>query len=95
MRQTFDYVYLAPTIESWRTSVRSTFVIIGSDEALDLNALSHTDGGDGSVILASQIMSQEELDALLAERKRVVLTDRYAPVDQMLSSVFLDKAPTE
>lgn len=95
MRQTFDHVYLAPTIESWRTSVRSTFVIIGTDKALDLNALSHTDGGDGSVVLASQMMSQDDLDALLAERAQVILTDRYAPVDQMLSAVFLDKAPTE
>ena len=95
MRQTFDYVYLAPTIESWRTSVRSTFVIIGTDAPLDLEALARTDGGDGTVVLAPQVMSQEELDALLSERERVVLTDRYAPVDQMLSAVFLDKAPTE
>ncbi len=94
MRQTFDHVYLAPTIESWRTSVRSTFVIIGSDEPLDLNALAHTDGGDGSVVLAPQIMSQADVDALLEEREEVVLTDRYAPVDQMLSAVFLDKEPT-
>jgi hypothetical protein len=41
------------------------------------------------------MMSQDDLDALLAERAQVILTDRYAPVDQMLSAVFLDKAPTE
>jgi spermidine synthase len=95
MRQTFDHVYLAPTIEDWRTSVRSTFVIIGTNEPLDMNALSHTDGGDGSVILAPQIMALSDVDALLDEREKVVLTDRYAPVDQMLSAVFLDKEPVQ
>ena len=95
MRQTFDHVYLAPTIEDWRTSVRSTFIIVGTDEPLDLNALAHTDGGDGNVVLAPQIMSQVDVDALLNERDKVVLTDRYAPVDQMLSAVFLDKEPTQ
>jgi hypothetical protein len=95
MRQTFAHVYVAPTIESWRTSVRSTFVIVGTDEPLDLETLARKDGGDGSVVLAPQIMTQEELDDLLAEREQVVLTDRYAPVDQMLSAVFLDKAPAE
>jgi spermidine synthase len=95
MRQTFDHVYLAPTIESWRTAARSTFVIIGTDTPLDMDALDETDGGDGYAQLVRQLLTDEELDALLAETQPVTLTDRYAPVDQMLAAVFLDQAPKE
>jgi spermidine synthase len=95
MRQTFDHVYLAPTIEGWRTAARSTFVIIGTDTPLDMDALEDTDGGDGNAQLARQLLTDEELDALLAETQPVTLTDRYAPVDQMLAAVFLDQAPKE
>jgi spermidine synthase len=95
MRQTFNHVYLAPTIETWRTATRSTFVIIGTDTPLDLDELANTDGGDGDAQLARQLLSDEKVDALLAERDTVMLTDRYAPVDQMLAAVFLDQAPKE
>ena len=95
MRQTFRYVYLAPTIDSWRTSVRSTFVIIGTDTALDVEALERIDGGDSDAQLARQLLATDKVDALLAEAPPVTLTDRYAPVDQMLAAVFLDRAPEE
>jgi spermidine synthase len=92
MRQTFDHVYLAPTIEDWRTATRSTFVIIGTDTPLDLEMLQDV---AGDVQLARQLLSDEQLDALLAEKRPVILTDRYAPVDQMLAAVFLDRAPKQ
>jgi hypothetical protein len=70
-------------------------VIIGTDTPLDLDELANTDGGDGDAQLARQLLSDEKVDALLAERDTVMLTDRYAPVDQMLAAVFLDQAPKE
>jgi len=93
LRQTFRHVYLAPTIETWRESPRSTFVLVGSDAPLDLVALESEDAGDDDPLLARQMVSGEEIDALLAEDRMVVLTDRYAPVDQMLAPVFRDEAP--
>jgi len=90
LRQTFRHVYLAPTIESWRQSPRSTFVLIASDAPLDLVALKTIDAGDGDPFLARQMISQKEIDALLTEGRVVMLTDQYAPVDQMLAPVFRD-----
>jgi spermidine synthase len=95
LRQTFDYVYLAPSIEDWRSSVRSTFVIIGTDTPLDRAVLSRIDAGDGDALLARQMLADVQLEALLSEGQTVLLTDRYAPVDQMLASVFLDQAPVQ
>ena len=95
MRQTFRYVYVAPSIDSWRTSVRSTFVIVGTDRPLDRDALQNIDGGDSNGLLARQLLTNKELDTLIAAAPAVTLTDRYAPVDQMLAAVFLDKEPQE
>jgi len=85
MRQTFRHVYLAPTIESWRRAPRSTFVIIGTDVPLDLGAFK------ANSYLTGRLMSEQEVDALLAEGKVETLTDYYAPVDQMLAPVFRDQ----
>jgi spermidine synthase len=93
LRQTFRHVYLAPTIASWRRSPRSTFVLIATDRPLDLDSLETLDAGDGNPLLARRLLSQEETDALLAEGRVVILTDQYAPVEQMLAPVFLDQVP--
>jgi spermidine synthase len=93
LRQSFDHVYLAINVESWRRSSRSTLVVIATDTALDLEAFETIDGGDGDPQLASLLIAGHEIDALLAEGRTVTLTDRYAPVDQMLIPVFLDLVP--
>ncbi len=88
LRLTFPHVYLAPAVHGWRDSPRVTFVLIASDRALDLGAFQDIDAGDGETLFANQLLSQTETDALLAEGRTVLLTDRYAPVDQMLAPVF-------
>lgn len=93
LRQTFQHVYVAPTSDSWRQVSRSTFVLIASHTPLDLNALRTIDAGDGTPLLAQQVLSQDEVDALLAGGRVVMLTDRYAPVDQMLAPVFRQEGP--
>jgi spermidine synthase len=93
LQQSFLYVYLAPTLENWRRTARSTFVIIASDEPLNLSALRKFDAGDGTTLLANRLLGAEEVEALLAEGQAVTLTDRYAPVDQMLAPVFREEVP--
>ena len=89
LRQTFRHVYLAPTIDSWREASRSTFVVVASDTPLDLDALEKVNGG--RPLFTQQLLDDIELDMLLDEARLVMLTDRYAPVDQMLAPVFQDR----
>ncbi len=93
LSQSFPHVYVIPTIETWRSASRSTFVLIATDTPLDLTALKEFDAGDGSSLLAARILPAEEVEALLANGRAVLLTDRYAPVDQMLSPVVRDQVP--
>jgi hypothetical protein len=88
LRQTFDHVYLAPTLEGWRLSPRSTFVLIAGDTPLDLDAMGAFDGGDGDTLFAGRVLSTQEVDDILAEGRTVRLTDQYAPVDQLLAPVI-------
>lgn len=89
LQQTFAHVYVAPTGANWRASSRNTIVIVGTDAPLDPDAF-------GAVSLWRQwLLPEEEVDALLAEDVAVVLTDRYAPVEQMLAPVFLGKGSEE
>jgi spermidine synthase len=93
LRQTFPHVYLAPTLGSWRQAAHSTFVIIASDVPLRQDDLVAASAGDQNPLLIQQLLGEGELDGLLAEGRTVMLTDRYAPVDQMLAPVFRNEAP--
>lgn len=93
LRQTFPYVYAAPTADAWRSSPRSTFVLIASDEPLAVDQLAAIDAGDGQALLARQLLTPSELDALLAEGQTITLTDQFAPVDQLLAPTFRNEVP--
>ncbi len=95
LRQTFDYVYLAPTQQAWRESPRSTFVVIASDAPLSMARLSRSRAPGQSLTIESLMMSDEDLESFLAEGRAVLLTDRYAPVDQMLAPAFRNELPPE
>jgi hypothetical protein len=87
LRQTFAYVYLAPTTDIWRSASRTTFVFIATDTPLDTSAFSSITAGDGETLLANQLLEQSDVEALLAAGNVVLLTDQFAPVDQMLAPV--------
>jgi spermidine synthase len=89
LRQTFKYVTLVPRSDLWHQASRDTFVAIASDTPLDLSAF------EDDALLLQKRLSDAELDELLSEGEVVMLTDRYAPVEQMLAPVFLEKTAEE
>ncbi|MBI4787633.1 MAG: fused MFS/spermidine synthase [Chloroflexi bacterium] len=91
LRQTFRYVYFSPGGDGWRQTLRTTFVIIATDTELDVAALNNFDGGDDDVLLARTLATEEDTKRLLTEAPPVLLTDQYAPVDNMLASVFREE----
>ncbi len=95
LRQSFAYVYLAPTSTSWQESPRTTFVLVAGDTPLDLATFGDIEAGDGQALLARQVFDQDEITALLSEGRTVTLTDYYAPVDQMLAPVTRGEASGE
>ncbi len=88
LQQTFAHVYVIPAVRSWRLSPRVTFVIIAGNQPLDLGLLAAMDADDGEALLHAMLLSPTEVAEILTEAPPVTLTDRYAPVDQMLAPVF-------
>ena len=93
LRQTFGYVYMALDVDSWRRSSRSTIVFIACDTPLDIETLQSIDMGDGIPRLANKLLPEDTFNELLAEGRTVVLSDRYAPTDMMMLSVFFEQKP--
>ena len=89
LRQTFAHVYVAPTNTEWREASRNTIVVVGTDSPLDLDAFA------ADSLWRKWLLPEDDVDALLTEDVAVLLTDRYAPVEQMLAPVFLNKGPGE
>jgi hypothetical protein len=95
LQQTFRYVYLAPAASEWRDLSRMTYVVIAGDTALDVEALAALNAGGPTHLLPGFLLSSQDLAGLLAEGRAVLLTDQYAPVDQLLAPVVRnDSAPT-
>jgi spermidine synthase len=87
LRQTFRHVYVAPTSENWRSSPRMTFVLIATDEALELDKFKPATSGEFTALTPERVLTEEELQALSDEGPPILLTDQFAPVDQMLAPV--------
>ena len=68
-------------------------MLIASDEPLAAGQLAGIDAGDGFALLARQLLTPSELDALLAEGQAITLTDQFAPVDQLLAPTFRNEVP--
>jgi spermidine synthase len=85
---TFSNVYVVPTAEPWREMPHNNYVVVATDQPLDLQAFEQIDGGDGETLFFNQVLSSEETEAILAEGRSLILTDQYAPVDQLLASFF-------
>lgn len=88
---TFRNVYLAEGSSNWRDTLRTTFVLIASDTPFDMDVLQTFDGGDNNTYLSRLFASPEEINRLLTEAPVYTLTDQFAPVDNMLASVFLEE----
>ena len=75
------------TARSATAVAKTDCILVPLDEA----AFQTIDAGDGEALLASRLLSQAEVEALLAGGPAILLTDQYAPVDQMLAPVVREE----
>jgi tetratricopeptide (TPR) repeat protein len=87
LERTFDYVYVIA--ENEPHSARMTFVVIAARQEIDLEGLVQEKPVRS---LDLWILSDAEIDALRQKARGVVLTDDYAPVENLLAPVVLASA---
>jgi spermidine synthase len=96
MRETFPHVALVAQSELWnvepgKTLGRQVWVIFGAQKPFDSTvlqtAVKRQTGADSRTVM----MPPQQLDAYLAGGSPVVLTDTYAPVDNLIAIVFRNR----
>lgn len=87
MRLTFPHVRLLAGQPTWLTGRAAVYVVYGSDRALDLKAVQAVLQARGAALRTTALPSGK-LDAYVASGPQIVLTDRYAPVDNLISVLY-------
>jgi len=87
LRRTFAEVYVL-TERTQPTSVRNTFVVIAGKRELDLKGLGAKHSDFGNI----WCLAPEEVEGLTQKASGMVLTDDYAPVENLLTSVVRQSA---
>jgi len=77
LQAVFAHVTVIPSTAGWRDSLRTTWVVAGSQREIDLAHMP-----EGYLALAP-----ETLEGYLAEKPHVMLTDDYVPVDNLMVPV--------
>lgn len=88
MRQTFPEVELLAPYPSWTSAGSSVFVVYGSTRPLDLDEMSQTLARRGAGPMRTVAQPREQLLAYIADGPQIVLTDQYAPVDNLIAALF-------
>ncbi|MCC7107188.1 MAG: fused MFS/spermidine synthase [Chloroflexi bacterium] len=88
MMQTFPSVQLLATGRPWEVGGASVWVIAGSERGLDLEQMRQVLSDQGVGPMRTTQLEPERLQAYVAEGPRIILTDQYAPVDNLIAILF-------
>ncbi len=80
LNEVFAHVVVIPSSSTWESAARTTFVLAASQRPIDLSNLPER----------TKPFSDEELNRVLAMKPRMVLTDDYVPVDNLMAPVVED-----
>ncbi len=88
MMQTFPEVHLLAAGPSWDYATSSVFVVYGSTRPLDLDAVRAAVSRHGGDQMRTMAQPRDDLLAYVAAGPQIVLTDQYAPVDNLIAALF-------
>ena len=88
MAETFPTVQFLSATRAWDSGGPAVWVIAGSERGIDLDELRAFLSSEGLGPSRTLMLETERLRAYLAEDPQVVLTDQYAPVDNLIAPLF-------
>jgi len=91
LQRTFPYVYIIRDGSGWEDDSRKLYVVVGSFQPLSSAALRDANSQAGRDELVSHIMSEDAFTSWFNARENILLTDDYAPVDNLLAHLHLEK----
>jgi len=91
LQQTFPYVYVIRDSPEWEDDSRKPHVVAGSFQPLSSTAFSDANTQAGRGYPVSHITPKDTLTSWLNARRNILLTDDYAPVDNLVAPLQLEK----
>ncbi|MFC1962591.1 fused MFS/spermidine synthase [Chloroflexota bacterium] len=89
LQRTFPYVYVIRDSPAWEDDSRKPHVVAGSFQPLSTAALGDANTRVGRGRLVSYITSEDTFTSWLNAQSNIVLTDDYAPVDNLIAPFHL------
>jgi spermidine synthase len=93
VQEVFPYVYILNDAPSWNSPFPNTYLVAASATPIDMDrirAIKTGQGTNGAPLV--QIMPKETMDEWLRTAPSVVLTDDYAPADNLVAPLFVDRS---
>lgn len=91
LQRTFPYVYVIRDSPEWEDDNWKPHVVLGSFQPLSDAAIRDANAQAGRSYLTSHIMPDDTLISWLNAQESIFLTDDYAPVDNLVAPLFLEK----
>lgn len=89
LKQVFPYVTVAAIGKGWQSSAQNTLIVVASMVPLEPEHFTETMAKlRGGQEPSTMIMPQDELAEYLKQGTDLILTDDYAPVDQLIAVLF-------
>ncbi|MFC1916283.1 fused MFS/spermidine synthase [Chloroflexota bacterium] len=93
LQQTFPYVYVIRDSAAWEDDSRKPHVVVGAFQPLSTAALANANNRAGRGRLVGYITPEDIFTSWLKAQSNIVLTDDYAPVDNLVAPLHLLKYP--
>ncbi|TAK27784.1 MAG: hypothetical protein EPO21_23400 [Chloroflexota bacterium] len=90
LKQAFAHVYIFGIGSAWNSNVASTYVVLAGNTPLNVAQLTASSTNDTGRPVGT-MMTQDELRAFLQRGRQIIFTDDYAPVDNLVAPLFIER----
>jgi spermidine synthase len=93
VKEVFPYVYILNEAPSWNSTLPNTYLVAASATPIDMERIRQIrtgQGPNGQPLV--QIMPQEIMDQWLQSTPTIILTDDYAPADNLVAPLFVERS---
>jgi spermidine synthase/MFS family permease len=93
VQEVFPYVYILNDAPSWNSPFPNTYLVAASATPIDMDRIRQIKTGQGpNGAPLVQVMPKETMDEWLSSAPSVILTDDYAPADNLVAPLFVDRS---
>jgi spermidine synthase len=91
LKQSFAHVNVTAASAVWETGGRQVYVLYAADHPFDREGLRQALKRQGVEEARTVAMPEQQQDAYIAKQPQLILTDAYAPVDNLMAVTFRNR----